>query len=269
MDRFERRTVARPVKFEGRGLHSGEPVRVTVHPAQEGIAFRSGSSRWPATPASVSDTSRCTRLGEVSTVEHLMSAFAGLGVTEAEVEVEGGELPALDGCALAYCGALSTAGLEKVGEAQLTGPFSRVFHIEGDVELAISHGAGHWRYEFECGERWPHTQHFEIPSIDRYLSEIAPARTFAFSEEMEAVKKAGLGRGLDETTAFVIGERGYVNEARFEDEPARHKMLDLLGDLYLSGVPPQLLNVVAQRSGHRTNVAAAAKLCEHASVHRS
>ena len=265
MDSFQRRTVADSVRFEGRGLHSGDPVVVTVHPGKDGIAFRKGRSRWPARPSEVTDTSRCTRLGDVSTIEHLMAALAGTGVTDAEVEVEGGELPALDGCAVAFCDGLCSAGRQDIGEAKLDGPFSRVFHIDGEVEIAISHGTGHWRYEFECGDRWPHSQHFEYSFSSPFIKEVAPARTFAFAEELEKVRAAGLGRGLDETTAFVIGKTSYQYGTRFDDEPARHKLLDLVGDLYLSGVPPQLLNVVAQRSGHRTNVAAAAKLCEHVS----
>ena len=74
------------------------------------------------------------------------------------------------------------------------------------------------------------------------------------------VREAGLGKGLDERTAFVIGAHGYLNKTKFEDEPVRHKMLDLIGDLYLSGVPIELLDVVASRSGHTANVAAAQKL---------
>lgn len=265
MSRFQRCTVKESARFEGRGLHSGEPTVVTVHPGEKGIAFRRGPSRWEARPENVTDTSRCTRLGEVSTIEHLMSALAGTGITDAEVEVEGDELPALDGCALAFVNGIQRVGTTGIGEKELHGPFERVFHIDGDVEIAIAKGTGHWRYEYELGERWPHSQHFAIESFDNYTNEVAPARTFALEEEMEMVRKAGLGKGLDETTAFVIGKNAYINPTKFDDEPARHKMLDLVGDLYLSGIPPQLLNVVAQRSGHRTNVAAAMKLIEHTS----
>lgn len=266
MSRFDRRTVTVPARFEGRGLHSGEPVKVLVHPGDQGIAFRRGASRWPAVPENVTDTSRCTRIGEVSTIEHLMSALAGTGVSDAEIEVDGAELPAMDGCALAFCEGLAAAGTTKIGETELSGPFARVFHVDEDVKIAISSGEGHWRYEFETGSRWPHEQHVEFMFPSEYKEQVAPARTFAFEDEMEMVRKAGLGKGLDETTAFVIGQSGYINATKFEDEPARHKMLDLIGDLYLSGVPPQLLNVVAHKSGHRTNVDAAMKLREHTHV---
>lgn len=266
MHSFPRKTLSEDATFEGLGLHSGVPVKVVVHPGEKGIAFRRGSSRWEANPTNVTDTSRCTRLGDVSTIEHLMAAFAGLGVTDAEVEVDGDELPALDGSAIVFCDGLTSAGLTTICEMRVDGPFSRVFHIDGDVEIAISTGEGMWRYEFECGERWPQWQHFEFSFSGSFMSEVAPARTFAFEEEMEMIRKAGLGKGLDEKSAFLIGVSGYVNATRFDDEPARHKLLDLIGDLYLSGVPPQLLNVVGQRSGHRTNVDAAKKLCEHVTL---
>src|SRR5687768_16628114 len=97
-----RRTLANLARFEGLGLHSGVPVVVTVHPAEDGIAFRVGRGRWAATPENVSDTTRCTKLGEVGTIEHIMSAFCGLEITDAEVEWTAGELPALDGSAIQY-----------------------------------------------------------------------------------------------------------------------------------------------------------------------
>jgi UDP-3-O-acyl-N-acetylglucosamine deacetylase len=98
--------------------------------------------------------------------------------------------------------------------------------------------------------------------VTDYRSGIAPARTLVLSEEVPHIIAAGLGQGLNKDQVLVLGENGYENEARFADEPARHKMLDLIGDLYLSGVPIDHLNVVASRSGHRTNVIAAARLRE-------
>src|SRR5437868_1120495 len=103
-------TVRSDVVFEGLGLHGGQPVRVVVHPGEGGIWFRSGPERVAALPQNVSDTTRCTRLGPVSTIEHLMSAFAGLEITDAEVEVEGGELPAMDGSAAPFARRLLESG---------------------------------------------------------------------------------------------------------------------------------------------------------------
>lgn len=264
---FVRQTVCQSVVFEGIGLHSGIPVRVTVHPSRQGIAFRRGAERWPAKPEHVTDTTRCTRLGSVSTVEHLMSALAGLGVTDAEVEVEGPELPSLDGAAATFCLGLLDQGLCEVGEAVLEGPFSRVFCRDGESRISVASGEGRWRYTFSTDGRWPGSMSFEcVLTPQSYLAEVAPAKTFAFEEELPMIRAAGLGQGLGETNAFLIGPEGLLGAAQFADEPARHKMLDLIGDLYLSGVPPQALSVTAERNGHRANVEAAARLARSVTV---
>lgn len=253
-----RKTLAREVRFEGLGLHSGVPVEVTLHPAEDGIHFRLGGSRWKAIPENVTDTTRCTRLGDLSTIEHLMSAFCGLEITDAEVEVTAPELPALDGSAASY-----VAGIESVviGEVDVQPPFTRVFFQSGLIKIAVGRGEGQWRYELVYDDRWPGAQTYQSENvIGDYAAEIAPARTLAFEEEVAPALAAGLGRGLGPDSVLILGVSDYLGAPRFPDEPARHKLLDLLGDLYLSGVPARLLNVAATRSGHRTNVEAAAKL---------
>jgi UDP-3-O-[3-hydroxymyristoyl] N-acetylglucosamine deacetylase len=258
---FTRKTVAREVNFEGLGLHTGVAVKVAVYPGEAGIAFRMGSERWLATPENVSDTRRCTKLGDVGTIEHLMSAFAGMEITDAEVELTAPELPALDGSALEYVQAFAGAGLTELGNQEMRDPYARVFLQELPVKIAIGKGTGQWRYLYEAPNRWPGEQTFECEdAVGSYAAEIAPARTFAMIEEIPMVLAAGLAKGLDIEKALVIGEEGYKNEARFPDEPARHKLLDLMGDLYLAGVPARFLNVTAEKSGHRTNVEAAARL---------
>jgi UDP-3-O-acyl-N-acetylglucosamine deacetylase len=94
---FTRRTVVNPVSFTGLGLHTGVPVELTIHPGENGIAFRYSSTRTEATPDNVTDTRRSTKLGEVGTIEHLMSALAGLEITDAEIELTAPEIPAMDG----------------------------------------------------------------------------------------------------------------------------------------------------------------------------
>ncbi|HEY0867874.1 MAG TPA: UDP-3-O-acyl-N-acetylglucosamine deacetylase [Fimbriimonas sp.] len=260
---YRRKTLAKEVRLEGHGLHTGEPVRLTIHPGESGIRFRYGGSSVLATPENVSDTTRSTRVGEVGTVEHLMSAFAGLEVTDAEVEVDAPELPGLDGSSIAYVQALAEAGFVEIDEREVPALFKRVFLQEEGIKIAASKGTGHWRYVYATGERWPVEQAYESSDVIRdYGEEIAPSRTFALSEEIPKLIELGLGRGLDENSALIVGIEGYKNEPRFPDEPARHKLLDLLGDLYLSGVPARALNVVAERSGHRTNVQAAAILAK-------
>lgn len=238
-------------------------MRVTVHPGSHGIQFRCGAERVAATPSNVTDTTRCTRIGSISTVEHLMSALAGLEITDADVELDAPELPALDGSALEWVQGLREAGTEELGEAERPALFARVFEKADPVTVAIARGEGRWKYVFETEGRWPGHQEVEFSaSHGDYEREIAPARTFAFEEEVGPLRVAGLGQGLDETTALVLGIEGPVNSARFSDEPARHKLLDLLGDLYLAGIPIRYLDVVAERSGHTANVRAANKLSE-------
>lgn len=258
---YTRRTPASDIRLEGLGLHSGIPVVVTLHPGESGIAFRLGSNRWEARPSNVTETTRCTKLGEISTIEHVMSALAGLEITDAEIELTAAELPALDGSALAYVEAIQGVGIAELGEAEMRDPFERIFYQETPVKIAIGKGAGHWRYTYEVADRWPGEQAYENAHvIADYAREIAPARTFALAEEVPMVLAAGLAKGLDIEKALILGIEGYKNEPRFKDEPARHKLLDLLGDLYLAGVPARFLNVSAEKSGHRTNVEAAARL---------
>lgn len=258
---YTRLTVKDSVEFEGLGLHSGEPVRVFVHPGEEGIAFRTSSGRWAALAENVTDTTRCTRLGEVSTIEHLMSALAGLEITDAEIEVRGGEMPAMDGSSKGYVEAITATGLAQIGDGEVQVPFKRVFLQEDNIKIAIGKGEGHWKYTYDLGDRWPHQQTFESFNVVlEYRKEIAPARTFALAEEVTAILELGLAKGLDQDSALILGIEGYKNESRFDDEPARHKLLDLVGDLYLAGIPIRFLNVAADRSGHASNVRAAALL---------
>ena len=265
-----RRTVRRAAAFSGLGLHSGVPVRVTVHPGGDGIAFRLGDQRWAASPENVSDTVRCTTLGGVSTVEHLMAALAALEITDAEVELDAPELPALDGCAEQYWKGLSEAGTDTVGELTVRGPFARVFASDEAAKVAIAEGTGRWRYTFQTDGAFPGLQEVEFLHVhEAFGREIAPARTFGFERELPRLRELGLARGLDLEKALLLGEEGYVNEPRFPDEPARHKLLDLIGDLYLAGVPPSLLDVAAERSGHRLHVEAARRLARAVRIERS
>ncbi|MFY9233200.1 MAG: UDP-3-O-acyl-N-acetylglucosamine deacetylase [Fimbriimonadaceae bacterium] len=258
---YTRRTLAIEARFEGLGLHCGEPVRVRVLPGEAGLRFISGGNRFEATPDNVTETARCTRLGDISTIEHLMSALAGLEVTDADIEVVGGELPALDGSSRVFCQGLVGAGFASLGEAEISGPFTRIFVQEPDWSLAVSAGEGHWRYSFDAGDRWPGVQTFESPDVSRdYQESVAPARTFGFETEVEAIRAAGLAKGLDLESALLIGSNGYANAPRFPDEPARHKLLDAIGDLYLAGIPIRFLNVAAYRAGHTANIRAATLL---------
>lgn len=258
---YRRKTVLDDVRFEGLGLHSGIPVVMTVRSNDGGIRFRYGQEVVAASPENVSETTRCTRLGSISTIEHLMSAFAGLEITDADIELTGPELPGMDGSAGPFVEALLHAGLTEIDECEAPHFYRRVFFKEDGTEIAVAKGAGHWRYKYQTGARWPGDQIFETRDVAaEYRDCVARARTFALSEELPMIMKMGLGKGLDETSALILGLEGYQNEARFSDEPARHKLLDLIGDLYLSAIPIRFLNVSSERSGHSANVKTAVML---------
>lgn len=263
-----RTTIKKDVIVEGKGLHSGLPVKLRIRPGSNGIGFIPGGQRIHACSDAVIDTRRSTTLGlpgndaaKVRTVEHLMSALTGLGLTDVEIEITGPELPGLDGSAKEFCDALIAAGRVEIGDRVWPVLFKRVFVQEGDASIGISAGTGHWRFEYAAGDGFPRTQVFETTDVSRdYVTEIAPARTFALEEEVPHLAGLGLGQGLDESSAVIVGKGGYVNEARYEDELARHKLLDLIGDIGLTGCPIGMLNVVAVKSGHTLHVAAAKKL---------
>lgn len=261
--------MASQAELHGKGLHSGQPVCVRIHPGNDGIAFIHEGSRTPAVPESVTDTRRCTTLGTVATVEHLMSALSGLGVTDAEVEVEGPEMPGLDGSSRDWVQLLLATGFAPCGNLEVEGPFSRVFTVAGESKVAVTSGHGKWRYEFDLesmGLGWQIAEAHLTP--DEYAREIAPARTTVFQHELPHLMALGLGQGLTAEDVVVIKPGGYENQARFADEPARHKLLDLVGDLYLTGIPAAMLSGVGVRSGHTANVLAASRLTAHVRVSR-
>lgn len=252
---INRKTIRQECHLSGRALHSGEAVTVRILPGSDGIIFRHGSDQFQAIPKNVTDTSRCTVIGTIRTVEHLMSALAALAITDVEIDLTYPEMPGLDGSAAPFYDAIAACGTESIGTKEVEDIFARLYVQADNLKIAVSKGDGHWRYDFVTENRWPSELMFETSNIMQdYRPEIAPARTTVFTEEIEQVRAAGLGQGLDESSVLIIGESGYKNEARFPNEPARHKLLDLIGDLYLSGIPIDKLNVVGYRSGHKRNV---------------
>ncbi|MBE3583548.1 MAG: UDP-3-O-[3-hydroxymyristoyl] N-acetylglucosamine deacetylase [Limnochordaceae bacterium] len=277
------RTIAHPVEVSGPALHGGELVRVRLLPAAAGcgILFRRvdlpGRPEVPAEPASLQEATRSTQLGRgsamIRTVEHLLAAAYGLQVDNLEVEVDGPELPVGDGSARLWVDRLQQAGIvtlparrvwrtlpepvviedQAAGVYLLAAPAATVsalyvFHppYPGQTpQVASCCFAGHPRPEEECRS---------------FAEEIAPARTLAFAEEVDHLQEQGLGRGVTLAEVLVWGPQGPVTPARFPDEPARHKLLDLLGDFSLAG--PVTARLVAIRAGHRHNAALVRKISQ-------
>ncbi len=272
---FDRQTTLRaPVTLEGRGVHSGSPVHLTLRPASadKGIVFirkglENGAQRViRARHDAVSATELCTIIGDVqtgavATIEHLMSALYGLGVDNVLVEIDGMETPIMDGSAHEFVKAIEAVGVSLLGESR------RYLKVVRPVR--VENGSSHCEFRpFSGGFRLDVEIDFETPVIGRqrrvfdlepqaYISEISRARTFGFMRDVEMLWKMGfaLGASLDNTVA--IGDDKVVNAdgLRYEDEFVRHKILDAIGDLALAGLPI-IGEFRSYRGGHRMNYSA-------------
>lgn len=283
------RTLAHAASVEGVGLFTARPARITIAPAEQrsGIVFiRADLPGRPVIPATVdravSEPSRlglplptpvrCTILADapaqayVVTVEHVMSALAGLGVSDARVEVHGPELPACDGSARPFVRAILDAGLvdHEHGPAPIV--LTRAITV-GSAESGLivarpcDGGSASFRYELDYGPGAliPASAASWSPGDD-YAASVAPARTFCLATEAQAMRAVGLLAHLSPRDMLVIGPDGPVdNEYRFPDEPARHKLLDLIGDVALTGRPVHA-RITATRTGHLLNHAMARAL---------
>ncbi len=259
-----RTTPASAFEIRGRGLHGGEEARVRVGPASfgEGIVFRVRGIRIPANLDHVVDSAGATTLGaadvRVRTVEHLMAALSGLGFSDAVVEVDGGELPGLDGSAAPWCAVLERVE-RHVGSVWEPLVVHRDFRWSGlgaevvfmrcvQPQLAVEVGyaePGAPRGEFEFG----------AGACSEFTGEVAAARTFVLAVHMERLRAGGRGRGADAANTVVFDATGPTVPLRWPDEPIRHKCLDWIGDVALLG-RPVLGRLVARRGSHAAHVAA-------------
>jgi UDP-3-O-acyl N-acetylglucosamine deacetylase len=270
-----RRTLIKSATIEGRGLFTGNPASATFLPAPvgTGIVFvRTDLPGNPAVSAALSSLAtqppgipaRNTTLrqeqAEILTVEHALSALTGLGITDALIEVQGPELPIGDGSAAIFTAALWAAGLRYAGQDIEPLAITREVRVTGAGGSHItarprSHPGCTYTYEIDygAGRAIPPQSASLDTARDGYMKDIAPARTFCTLAEAEAMKKAGLFQHFTPRDMLVVGPRGPIDNAyRFDNEPARHKLLDLIGDLSLIGRPLQA-DITAHKSGHALN----------------
>ena len=267
------RTLKQAISATGVGLHSGERVKLTLHPAapDTGIVFRRtdlpAQDEVVVRPALVNDTrlssTLVTETGvRVGTIEHLMSAFAGLGIDNVIVDVTGAEMPIMDGSSAPFIFLLQTAGIEEQSAAK---KFIRVKQpievVEGDKWVKL---VPHDGFSVQLSIEFNHPAFNRAPqmvSVDfashSYIEEISRARTFGFMHEVEYMRSHGLGRGGNLNNAIVIDDEYVLNPEglRFPDEFVRHKILDAIGDLYIVGHP-----LIAAFSGHKSGHAMNNKL---------
>ncbi len=263
------RTLKNVIRATGVGLHTGEKVYLTLRPAapNTGIVFRrvdlDPPVEVPARSENVSDTRLSTTLEKdevkISTVEHLMSAFAGLGVDNAYVDLTAAEVPIMDGSAGPFVFLIQSAGIE---EQAVPKQFFRIRKA-----IAIEEGDKWVRFDPLDGFKVSFAIDFNHPifsnssqqaSVDfsttSFVKEVSRARTFGFMQDLEALRDAGLARGGSLDNAIVMDSYHILNEdgLRYEDEFVKHKILDAIGDLYLLGHP--LIGAFsAHKSGHELN----------------
>ncbi|HEX5760837.1 MAG TPA: UDP-3-O-acyl-N-acetylglucosamine deacetylase [Thermoanaerobaculia bacterium] len=260
------RTIRHSTVLYGLGLHSGGRTGMVIQPLppNTGIHFVTlpAGAQIPAHVRAVADTDYATTLsrdGEsVRTVEHFLSALHAAGVANLLVKVHG-EIPVLDGSALEFCQVLEEVGVVEQGEPQQELVVDRRYEVlgEGGKSLALEPFDGfavsyELRYPPPVGEQ---RYAFTLTDFARYREEIAPSRTFGFLKDVRMMNELGLGSGGRLDNFILVGEDEIVNtELRFPDEFARHKILDIIGDLYLLGYPIRG-KVTARLTGHRDNIA--------------
>jgi UDP-3-O-[3-hydroxymyristoyl] N-acetylglucosamine deacetylase len=269
------RTLAGPIEFNGVGLHTGEHVTMRVLPADagKGIVFRRvdlDNFELRADVGSVERVAYATTLMSrgvwISTVEHLLSALYALGVDNAYVELDNFEVPILDGSALPYTEAIHHVGLVQLAEPRNYMRITKPFVLEEKGKTLAIYPADTFSLEYEIGFIHPLIGHQKLEievTPENYRSMIAPARTFGFLHEVEALQASGLVRGGSLENAIVLTEDGMLNETslRYPDEFVRHKILDLLGDFALVG-RPVLGRLAANRAGHALHTRFVAELLE-------
>jgi UDP-3-O-[3-hydroxymyristoyl] N-acetylglucosamine deacetylase len=273
-------TIAAAAETSGLGLHTGVPVRMRLRPAppDTGHVFVRtdlDDFEMPAAVESISHCSYATTLMKtgvlLSTVEHLLAALAGLGVDNCYVEVDNLELPIEDGSAEAFTRLIRQAGVVSQPAARRALRVCERVSVErGDRRISVEPHEG---YEIDCTIDFAHpligVQHRSFDALDpaAFARDISPARTFGFTEEIEAMRRANLIRGGSLSNAIVLTPDGMLNTEplRFADEFVRHKILDVIGDLALLGMP--LLGLVrAERSGHLLHAALMSELLRRKSA---
>lgn len=261
----QQRTLAQRVTCTGLGLHTGQPVRLSLSPARvnTGIRFIRQTDgveyETPVIAGSVSATHHATTLGcgdaSVSTVEHLLASLHGLQIHNAIVGVDGPEVPVMDGSAEAFVHLIETAGVYEQHEVQPVMRIDRKVEFRSEGRSISIEPARHFQISYRVDFKHPTigVQQIEIDRLSPaiFQEEIARARTFGFLEEVEALHRAGLGLGGSLGNTVVLDRNGVMNPGglRFGDEFVRHKVLDLMGDLALLGAPV-VGRVRVDRGGH-------------------
>jgi UDP-3-O-[3-hydroxymyristoyl] N-acetylglucosamine deacetylase len=266
-------TIAKEIFISGQGLHTGRIIEMYLRPAPRdtGVVFiRTDKSNIEikANVSSVSDTSFATTLSSggarVGTVEHLLAALSGLNIDNVYVELDGPEVPILDGSALHFVSSLMEAGVAKQAKSvSCIKILEPVVVTEGASQIAITPYDG-TRITYRLFYTHPAFGEQKMGvdiTATRFINEVAPARTFGFLRDVEMLKSKGLVKGGSLDNAIVLGDKEVINggSLRFKNEFVRHKILDAIGDLSLIG-RPIYGHIIANKSGHTLHVKLLKKL---------
>ncbi|MFC1631630.1 bifunctional UDP-3-O-[3-hydroxymyristoyl] N-acetylglucosamine deacetylase/3-hydroxyacyl-ACP dehydratase [Candidatus Omnitrophota bacterium] len=269
------KTIKKAAKVKGTGIHTGQKVELCFKPAQQnsGINFvRVDLPNRPTIRASISNvieeslslrrTSLRVGSAEVHTVEHLLSALFGLGIDNIIIEVDAEEVPALDGAAASFCNILKEAGIVELAGPKNTFVVERPFSMNGtDAFLAVfPSDSFRISYTLDYPETNLHQYLNLVVTEQSFSKELIPCKTFCLETEVEPLRSQGLGRGATRDNTVVVGKSGVVEgSTTFDDEFARHKVLDIIGDFCLLA-PAIKAHVVAVKSGHPLNIQLLRKL---------
>ncbi len=270
-------TLANAVSCSGVGLHSGQPVTLTLRPApaDTGVVFVNRSGKGGASLAASVEhlvaTELCTAISgngfQVKTIEHILAALTGLNVDNVYVEVDAAEAPVMDGSAGHFVRLIRSAGIAPQSQRQpylkITRPLevvdgNRRVRIEPSSTTKVTYSI---HYNHPLIQTQTYAYEHSVPAFER---EIANARTFGFMQEVEALWARGLGKGGSLDNTIILSQDGILNESglRFTNEFVRHKILDLIGDFSLLGVP-FIGHVIAERSGHAIHTRLVQQILNH------
>jgi len=257
------KTINQKLIFTGKGLHTGRIVRMEILPAEAntGIVFlrvdNPNAKPLIAHVNNVTSTELCTTIGSgissIGTIEHLMAAFAGLGIDNAIVKVNAPEIPIMDGSALEFVEAMMLAGLKDLAVGRKLFVVKETFkYSEGDRTITIEPSRSiRYRCSIDFGDSYIGSQSIDFSFTLKEFLKLANARTFCHLNEVNALRTAGLALGGSLENAIVVTDHGVMNEEglRADDEFVRHKLLDCLGDLALVGAP-MIGKVTVHKPGH-------------------
>jgi len=277
---MHQQTLAKPLRIEGKGLHTGKYAVLTIHPAEpnSGIWFRRVDVNPPislkASIENVHSTQRCVTLGKdgilIYTVEHLLAALWGMGIDNALIEMEGDEVPALDGSSALFVALIKEAGIVRQSEEKkVLDVREHIWVRKGEANIVtIPSPSLRITYLVDYNHSYASQQIASFPiRRDVFEKEIAPARTFGFDYEVETLLKNGLALGGSLENALLITKDGPATPLRFENELARHKILDLIGDLSLLGFYPKC-HIIAIKASHNLHLELVKELASSVNVRR-